>query len=280
MKHIHYYIASALAAISLMGCSEEIKEADRLIYVEPVIPNVDPTDTVSVRALQAVLIEDFTGQQCANCPTATEEIEKLTTQYGDSLVIGVGVHSGPFGFAGNDRIPGFMTDLGNEYYNHWGIQVQPMGVVNRRPSQQGGSQYSSWAATVRGELQNLSSVALRLDNAYDEAARTLTIHTSAIGCTGKGSTSGKLQLWLTEDSIVALQQMPDGSYNSNYMHQHVLRDAVNGSWGEAITVAEGDTTRTTHTYTLNEKWVAKNVSVVAFVYNDGGVVQVTKKRIK
>lgn len=272
MKHIHYYIMSALAAMGITGCTQDIDYADRFIKVD------GGKDTLAVA--KAVLIEDFTGQRCTNCPNASEEIEKLAGQYGDSLVIGVGIHSGNFGFAGNDRLVGFMTDTGNEYYNYWGIQAQPMGVVNRLPEQMnGGSNYLTWGTAVWNETNKKASLALLLLNSYDEATRQLTVNTSAIGCTAMGTTTGKLQLWLTEDSIVALQTMPDGSYNYNYMHQHVFRDAVNGTWGEDITVAEGDTTRTTHTYTLKDNWVAKNVSVVAFVYNEAGVQQVVKRKI-
>lgn len=280
MKHIHYYIMSALAAMGVASCTGDIDYADRFIKTDGGVTPDTIVDTTKVRARMAVLIEDFTGQRCTNCPKAAEEIENLVAQYGDSLVIGVGIHSGTFGFAGNDRIVGFMTDTGNEYYNYWGIQSQPSGVVNRRPDQKGGgSFYTAWGTMTYNETSTLAPIALSVDNTYDEATRQLTIRTSAIGCTDKGSTKGKLQLWLTEDSIVALQSMPDGSYNYNYMHEHVFRDAVNGTWGEDISVAEGDTTLTTHTYTLKDNWVAKNVSVVAFVYNDAGVQQVVKRRV-
>jgi hypothetical protein len=93
-----------------------------------------------------------------------------------------------------------------------------------------------------------------------------------------GDTSGKLQLWLTEDSITAFQQMPDGTRNMEYVHMHVLRAAVNGTWGEPVSVAEGETFITKeYQFTVPQDWKCDNLSVIAFVYNDQGVLQVTKQ---
>jgi hypothetical protein len=64
------------------------------------------------------------------------------------------------------------------------------------------------------------------------------------------------------------------------VHQHVFRTALNGTWGESLTVKEGETQTINHDgMVLNEAWNVANLSVVAFVYNDQGVQQVTKKKV-
>lgn len=272
MKHIHYYIISALAALAFTGCADEIKPEDRLIYVEP------------AKASRAVLLEDYTGQRCVNCPYGMDVIESLTEQYGDTSVIAVSIHSGEFGFAGNDRLIGFMTDTGNEYYKHYGIENQPQAVIDRKLV---GGKYcinrEQWPNIVRTELEQNASINMALETAYDASTRTLDIRTLMTG--NEGTTNGKLQLWLTEDSIVALQITPnDGvkytkEYDYNYNHMHVFRTAVNGTWGEDVSVLRGDTISTHHTIQLDEKWVPAHTAVVAFVYNDGGVQQVVRKYV-
>ena len=95
-----------------------------------------------------------------------------------------------------------------------------------------------------------------------------------------GNTDGHLQLWLVEDDVKAFQLMPDGTRNDDYVHQHVFRTALNGTWGESLTVKEGETQTINHDgMVLNEAWNVANLSVVAFVYNDQGVQQVTKKKV-
>lgn len=94
-----------------------------------------------------------------------------------------------------------------------------------------------------------------------------------------GDTQGKLQLWIVEDNVTAFQMMPDGTRNDNYIHQHVFRAAVNGDWGEDVSVKEGYDLLNANTFTVSSEWKLENLSVVAFVYNDNGVLQVTKTKI-
>ena len=64
---IKAYLALLLTALLMVACSH-IDEDEQLIYVKPA-----PVE-------RCVLIEDFTGQRCVNCPNAAEEIEKLIEQ--------------------------------------------------------------------------------------------------------------------------------------------------------------------------------------------------------
>lgn len=89
MKTLH--ILSALCLATLLGTTscENIAESDRLVYVKP-------SDVK-----KNILIEDFTGQTCRNCPETAEVIHQLQQTYGDSAVIAVGIYSGPFGKRAN-----------------------------------------------------------------------------------------------------------------------------------------------------------------------------------
>jgi hypothetical protein len=98
-----------------------------------------------------------------------------------------------------------------------------------------------------------------------------------------GTVTGKLQVWVVEDSIVATQTRHDPIDNDNvtindqnYVHNHVLRTAVNGTWGDDFTIGEGERKTQTMTQTLDASWNVANLSVVAFVYNDSGVQQAAK----
>ena len=73
--------------------------------------------------------------------------------------------------------------------------------------------------------------------------------------------------------------MPDGSINKGYVHNHVLRTAVNGTWGEAIHLAAGEQKTQQLTQAISSDWNAEKLSIVAFVYNDNGVEQAIKTNI-
>ena len=265
IKNLFLGVATAAMAMAAASCSN-IDEGDRLIYVKP------------AEVGRAILIEDFTGQRCINCPTGTEIINGIVETYGEDNVIAVGIHSGPLGFAGNSKTPGLMTDTGNEYYTHWDKENkmgQPWVIFNRKTSPD--SHYNNWAAMVGTIISEKANLSVKIDNAYDASTRTLTTTVGADGV--NGTVNGKLQVWIVEDGVKALQMMPDGSANKEYIHNHVFRAAVNGTWGEDVTVKEGETTTKQYSYVLPEAWDADKIAVVAFVYNDGGVENVAKKHL-
>lgn len=265
IKNLFLGVVTAAMAMAAASCSN-IDEGDRLIYVKP------------AEVGRAILIEDFTGQRCINCPTGTEIINGIVDTYGEDNVIAVGIHSGPLGFAGNSKTVGLMTDTGNEYYTRWDKENkmgQPWVIFNRKTSPD--SHYNNWAAMVGTIISEKANLSVKIDNAYDAATRTLTTTVGADGV--NGTVNGKLQVWIVEDGVKALQMMPDGSANKEYIHNHVFRAAVNGTWGEDVTVKEGETTTKQYQYVLPEAWNADNIAVVAFVYNDGGVENVAKKHL-
>lgn len=265
IKNLFLGVATAAMAMAAASCSN-IDEGDRLIYVKP------------AEVGRAILIEDFTGQRCVNCPTGTEIINGIVDTYGEDNVIAVGIHSGPLGFAGNSKSVGLMTDTGNEYYTRWDKENkmgQPWVIFNRKTSPD--SHYNNWAAMVGTIISEKANLSVKIANAYDAATRTLTTTVGADGV--NGTVNGKLQVWIVEDGVKALQMMPDGKSNKEYVHNHVFRAAVNGTWGEDVTVNEGETTTMKYSYKLPEAWNADNIAVVAFVYNDNGVENVAKKHL-
>ena len=97
----HGLVCCNIVAV-LTSCSN-IDEAQRLIPVEttvhtdtvPTDPNADLDSlyNLPVAAVpRRVLIEDYTGQTCPNCPTFTNQIHDLQDIYGN-LLVPVAIHS-------------------------------------------------------------------------------------------------------------------------------------------------------------------------------------------
>jgi hypothetical protein len=252
------------AALGLMVACDEVSVNDRLIYVEP--PQVS----------RAVLIEDYTGQYCVNCPRATEEIERLIEQYGDSIVIAVAIHSGPFGKSKGEPSP-LYTEVGDMYFNTWGMSAQPIGLIDRLFGSTPFS-YTDWAGGVNYEVAIDPPVSFLTDIDYDAETRDAAIEVQTIGL-DSALVSGKLQVWLVEDSIDSFQLMPDGSREEHYNHMHVFRASVNDPWGDALSVSHGQVAVKNYELKLDPAWVPEHCSVVTFLYDDSGVHQVAKKKL-
>ena len=263
MKKIFNAILVLAATVLIVSC-DEVSLDKRLTYVEP--PEVS----------RAVLIEDYTGQYCVNCPRATEEIERLIEQYGDTTVIAVAIHSGPFGKSKGEPSP-LYTEVGDMYFNTWGLSSQPVGLIDRLFDSSPFS-YTDWAAGVNYEVAFKPPVGFVTDIYYDRETREADIEVQTIGL-DSALVKGKLQVWLVEDSIDSFQLMPDGSREEHYNHMHVFRASVNDPWGDALSVSHGQVALKNYELKLDPAWVPEHCSVVTFLYDDSGVHQVAKKKL-
>ena len=273
MKKTHYINIICSICLLLAGC-DHIAEDERLIY-DPIIVETEPTegqeDDTQKTVKRVVLLEDFTGQRCSNCPTATEIIEQLQKVCGDALVA-VAIHGGDQAIFSTAKVVGLRTEMADEYYNYWKLQYKPVGLINRRSP----VKPDYWATVVKEELAKPAP--LRLEGSAVLVDNAINILVDATGT--DGTVTGKLQVWLLEDGIKTLQLMPDGTANQEYIHNHVFRTAVNGIWGEDISVEEGKTVERTMTQALEPNWDTEQLSIVAFVYNDNGVQQAVKFKVK
>ena len=262
LRNILYLSALSLAAFVNFSCSE-LDENERLIEAP-----LQPEEIV-----RNVLVEDFTGQNCVNCPTAHEIVEQLQEQYGREHLVAVSIHGGSLAIHEDDRAYGLANDLGEEYNRFWEVKEWPKGMVDRSPL----LSHLSWTAKIVDDYVKYTPLDIEIATTFNENNRELTVDVTT---NSTEALAGKLQIWLTEDEIVAPQYMPNGRRDNSYVHNNVLRAAVNGTWGTDYEVSRNGSTHDTFTYEIREDWDADNIAVVAFVYDNDGVVQVIRKPLK
>ncbi|MCC8145594.1 MAG: Omp28 family outer membrane lipoprotein [Bacteroidales bacterium] len=225
-----------------------------------------------------VLLEDFTGVNCSNCPAAHKYAEDAKKAHGAKLVI-VSIHAGPFSSSS------FQTEAGKKYQEHFypANNSYPAGMVSRVKWDKGFVETNSslWSTLINERfIQNYSmNIELELSVNYSEEDNSFTVE-SIITPLSK-PTDIKLQLWITESNIESPQK--DGSnIIPNYIHNHVLRDAVNGIWGEDISeIGEIGVpfSMTSISYSLEGKnWKSENLNIVGFIFdkNTEAVLYVTE----
>lgn len=260
-----YIVSACVVGVMFAACSN-IDEDERFVTIDPVIPDSIPDDTLVV--VKRVLVEDFTGQDCLNCPNGAAVIEQMQERYGDRIVA-VGLYGGNNGWIGNTKLP-LTTDDGNWYFEQCGGGSQPAARVDRGSVLRN---YNTWAAAIMERLPVEAPMSLNASCDYDADSRKVGI---TVDAEGVENVSGKIQVWLIEDNIISVQKMPGGSYNTDYVHNHVFRATVNDRAGEDISVNEGEKVTRTFNYTLESDWVPENMSVVTFIFNDSGVLQAAK----
>lgn len=251
-----------LAGFSLLTSCDPIDADKRLIEV--------PAATIQ----RNVLIEDFTGQRCIFCPEAAETIAKLQATYGADKLIAVAIHAGPLAVKTTSTIVGLRTDAGDAYYKYWAIPNVPKAIINRRG---GVLSKDAWAGKVYDEFTKTTNVNIELKCQYDADSRLVEIETDLRTLTT--AVKGQLQLWLVEDDVVAPQLFPNNKLETNHIHHHVFRAAVNGEWGTELTLSPERAHKEKTTYTLPSGILPDKAWIVAFFYNDNGVQQVVRQKI-
>lgn len=242
-----------LGVLPLLASCDNIDEAHRYIEEE------------AVEVKRNVLLEEFTGQNCPNCPDGHAVIESLEEQYGDQLIV-VSIHAGHFG------IPapyGLMEPEGNDYANYWNVQAYPAAVVDRLMGPMG---MADWSGAVRTEMGKETTLELSLSAQLSSDGSNIEVFTTLVNPTDM---TGSLQLWVVENDIVAIQDYM-GSYIPNYVHNNVFRACVNGVWGEEIGLTANEVKYVSNTVAIDSDWVIENVRIVGFYYNSGGVIQVER----
>jgi len=237
-----------------------------------------------------ILVEDFTGHLCGNCPEAAHELDQLHDIYGDTLIV-ISIHP-------NTSFNEVQTGTG-KYETDWKIEEAeqifdafnmpsslPRVMINREESSP-----ADFAIKCSGNVLADRSVCAKIEI---ELLNNVTGSFQIVSC-------------LVEDSITDYQTVYPGKHPgytgasddtySNYMHRHVLRDlfghygvneggaALSGSiWGDAITGSTnaGDIKQ----YVISSSpmpalWDENHLYIVSYVFDDSTkeVLQVIETKI-
>lgn len=261
--------------------------------VEPpykIVQQSNPTDTTDTTSnivkYRKVLLEDYTGHRCTNCPDAHEIIQQLLAFYGDRI-IPIATHVGFFANPAPPDYPSnFKTAVGEELNTYYQIESSglPNGLINRLDFN--GSPivgHGEWGATVEPLLaDSLADIYLTINNTYTEASSevSIVVETEFIE---DFSTNLNLVVYVIEDSIIA-PQLYHNVRVVDYVHMHVLRKGVNGTWGDQITASAtaGEKLQSNYTTTLDASWNPDHCRIVAFVFdaNTNAVIQAEEESVK
>lgn len=218
------FLLPLLALLLLVGC-DAVERPDRW--------REDPAPIVPRRN---VLLVDFTGQRCSNCPAAADLLHSLTAGPAGARIIAVSVHGGalalstdasPRGLAGPDARR--LTDEARVSSWPQGTVDRPVGGTLLRPS--------AWNAALAERLALAADAdaaaqqSLVADAHVTLATRTLSYTLRPRHLTdaaGQADAETYLNLWLVEDSIAAPQTLADGTERADYLHRHVLRLDLTG----------------------------------------------------
>ena len=277
MKNLIFTI---FAMTVLFVACDVVPENDRLTGVE-----LAPSD-------RTVLLVEFTGNRCVNCPGAAMVAHDMLEIIPENIVV-VGMHPAGIVYT-NPMDPNIdlSSEEAMEYLKFYGGSQStglPVGVVNGRQFDNTYLQGSSkWTAQVFAQREIAPDCLIELSHLADEANHTVTATLKP----RKDIKSASLVFWLVESNIVGPQSIdatlvesyqkanPNAVINhgtvTNYVHNHVFRGCLNGMWGDELGAISESTSKSC-TFTIAEKYVANNCSVVAVLLDaEKNIIQVAE----
>lgn len=260
-----------------------------------------PVFSVITNHVKKILIEDFTGHTCGNCPKAAKELYDIDSIY-PGKIIGLGLHVGGYaaptpgynGSASTAYTADYRTTAGDLYDATFGASDfgLPQGMFNRKDFDAINKTqlkfYPSWKSYAAGIIAEASVIDLQVSSDYNTSTRKICAAVRDSFLTTMSGTYNLVVL-LTQDSIIDWQDYI-GVNKSDYIHRHVLRDAItpSGAWGELLesgTIAAGAIKIKRYAYTIpsNYKGVpcdANKCHLVAFVYNTSTYEIIQSEEVK
>jgi thiol-disulfide isomerase/thioredoxin len=238
-------------------------------------------DDVSIWNGRKIVIYDFTGHKCGNCPRAHEALAMLQEKY-PNAIIPIGIHCTDFAKVTNSdtNLPfhyDFRTDIGDYLggrgsSGYYGDLALPMGLVNNLSINKI-TAHNQWATVVASHISSYPEYLIEIIPEYRPSDSIISVNINTITHIGNAKKIA-LVVFLLEDNIVEWQR--DYSANpqdiKNYVHKHVLRAGFNSAFGEIIknnsnNTTNGDNIRKNYQIHSKSDWTLENLSVVAFVYN-------------
>ena len=238
-----------------------------------------------------ILLEDFTGHTCVNCPAASKIAKELKSRYPNKIFV-VAIHTGEFAKPETGEMYNydFRTNEGTEIDNFYNISAQglPRGMINRNPYKNTQAlHYSRWSDAILDywNKNKTRQLDIELSAQYNSETHQITASVN-LNYFVLQSKQNKLSVWLVEDNIINWQKSSEEPINiPDYQHNDVFRYSFNGVWGENVggaTIPIGFEFSKDYSLTIptDKDWNVANMRIIAFVYDDtDGVKQVIDAKI-
>lgn len=249
-------------SVTIIGCDEQTV----------IVPPFEAPESDRV-----ILMEEFTGASCPNCPAGAEQTSNLLALYPDNLVA-VAIHSN---FLGQPAKPGEL-DLripeAQEIENFLGQwRSKPEAAFNRMVFKDRGEDHirvrtlpDGWVNFISDQLNTFARVYVDVETEYDPATREVRI---VVRATAREKLQGdfRVNIMITESDIIT-KQKDGGEIIEKFKQKHVLRALLTDVGGDRFFAAlEPDVQREYFTsFTVPDEeemgwWIPENMTVIGFV---------------
>lgn len=281
------FVASFMLA-ALIACDKI--EAPYTESSPPPPPPTPGTDTNIGTVHQKFLIEEFSGHKCTYCPTANKKAADLQAQYPDNLIL-LTIHVTDLATpdASGHYTYDFRSRTGNDIAAKYIVPNVPKTMLSRIPYNGNRIMVAdNLNSALAAHITDTPSIKLAIKPTFDSTSNQLSVTVDATFLKNLTDTFN-LCVYITEDSIVKPQKNNNPNIGPlspwlNYVHRHILRDALTPTNGELLvsgSIQKWAKFSKTFNYSLNPAWNKKHCHIIAFIYDPGDDIirQVEEKHI-
>ena len=298
-------ILIAITLIAFSSCDKVTEPYEKVTGGVDTALCPEPTFPPNTNTKRNVLIEDFTGHYCNNCPAAAYIIDTMKQNRGNQIVA-IAVHTvDEYAAPISSSFPKYQTDFRTPESDKIKLDFAagdglPNLMVNRSDTVNGNGNFTFstfYVVDAVHSFLNSSSnpiANLQIITTFDPSNRTLCAYVETEALVNL-SEDYSLVIALTEDSIIDWQLF-NGNGNptygtvskdiEKYKHSHVLRKNINGTYGKTIitgSATAGDKIITGTTLkNVNTSWDEHHLYVVAYLFKNSTkeIVQVVEKHVE
>ncbi|MDR0508199.1 MAG: Omp28-related outer membrane protein [Dysgonamonadaceae bacterium] len=231
----------------------------------------------TVPANKNVILEEFTGVTCVNCPDGHRIANEIIASH-PHRVFSINIHQGGFALP-SGSLPDFRTEFGDALAQQSQISGYPAGTVNRRifPAYSNTEELmrSNWAAATDIVFAEPSCVNIAAQSTIDFNTRQLVVNVEVYYTSNSAVSTNSINVALLQSNVLAPQSgmasNPAQIVGELYRHNHILRHLLTEQWGDEVnTTTAGTFISRQYTYSIPENirevpCVLEDLDVVVFI---------------
>lgn len=293
MKKILGYAAIA-GVVCLQACEEKGVQIDFGSKGE--VKDTSYMATAEAPQARVVLVEEFTGASCTNCPAGHVVVSNILAN-NPKRVVAVAYHTfipgtifQPVKEGGHESKYDFRTNEGTDIgVNIFSVTGIPTAGVDRVKT--GGTRLvdrPEWVNQVNQRLAVPAPVNIHLSSVYNASNNEATV-TIKVAYTAAVSKKNTLTFGVIESKIIDAQLFFSGA-QMDYEHNHVLRKLLTplyygvGIKDDITSKQPGFVYEYTYTFEPDAAWKLENCQIIAYVANneadDKEVLQAAEVHLK
>jgi hypothetical protein len=273
-------LLAALGSVVLFASCKE--KAPNIDFAPPAMADtVYNLSTIPAAEPHNVMVEEYTGQSCSNCPAGHEQLEALAAANPNRVNIvclyqkdNTSLTNPPEGY-----VYDFRTDAAIDIANYVSgalLGTIPNAFIDRAKINSNIIvSRADWSTAINTQLPKTDSVNLDITNTYNSSdSMVKTVVT--VTYTQNVSTKQKLNVLIVEDDIVDKQEKPFGVIDEHYEFKNVFRQMVSSAEGDFMLLEmpvkpAGTMLRRTYNYKLagwNPRIIPSKCRVIAYVSSE------------